>query len=197
MAERIGLTQQAWASYEAGRATPPANTLALLADLYGLDANWLLLGKEPEKGSGPFPQPEGALVPVLGEIPAGTPMERALSHHAEDYLRIDPSGLSGPGDTLFALRVVGESMVGACILPGDYAVCSLASAFEVGDVVAVYQAASGEATVKQLGAWDRKTGRALLVPFNVGMAPFQVTLGPGDQVRRVVAVVRRLPVRAR
>ena len=97
------------------------------------------------------------------------------------------------GDTLFALRVVGDSMTGVHICEGDYAVCSLMASFAVGDTVCLYQAETGESTIKQLGAHDRERGRMLLIPHRAGLVPFPVQLGSDDQVRRVVAVVRRLP----
>src|SRR6266540_1846411 len=54
----------------------------------------------------------GVQVPLLGRIAAGAPVLAA--ENVEEYLAV-PSGFTGPGEH-FALRVTGDSMVGAGIL---------------------------------------------------------------------------------
>lgn len=141
--------------------------------------------------------PELVAIPVLGDIPAGVPMERALTHHAEEHIAVDLKGLAQRGDILFALRVEGRSMVGYGIYPGDYAVCSMVQGYAVGDVVAYYQMETGDSTIKQLGAWKPGNRTIQLVPHNgaEGLLPFRVDMSPSDQLRRVVLIVRRYRTR--
>ena len=56
-------------------------------------------------------------VPVVGNVAAGSPI--LAEQCIEDYLAFDTGGLTGEH---FALRVRGESMLYAGILPGDYVV---------------------------------------------------------------------------
>ena len=76
------------------------------------------LGKQKGKARG-YRLPDGsggaaALIPLLGRVPAGS-LDTAVED-LEGYLPISPERSSGE---LFGLRVHGESMTGAGILPGD------------------------------------------------------------------------------
>ena len=56
-------------------------------------------------------------VPIVGDVAAGSPI--LAQECIEDYLTFDTGGA---GDEYFALRVRGESMLNAGILPGDLVV---------------------------------------------------------------------------
>ena len=128
----------------------------------------------------------GPQIPILGRIAAGSPTLAA--EDVEDYLSI-PADLAGRGD-LFALRVQGDSMIGAGIADGDVVLVRRQDDADDGDIVAVIQpgVADDEATVKRL---QRRGNRVLLVPENPRMEPFELTEG-GRVLGRVVAVVHRL-----
>lgn len=83
-------------------------------------------------------------VPLLGRIPAGEPT--AAVEDVEEILPL-PRGRFR-GEKLFALRVRGESMIGAGILDGDVAVLDADRAAEDGDIAAVVL--DDEATLKRL-----------------------------------------------
>lgn len=83
------------------------------------------------------------LVPLLGRVPAG-PLNIA-TEDLEGYLPIQGHR---SGDDLFGLRVRGESMTGAGILPGDIVVVRRQPAADSGDIVVAL--IGGEATVKRL-----------------------------------------------
>ena len=118
-------------------------------------------------------------IPVVGSVAAGAPI--LAEQHIEDYLTFDTGGLSGEH---FALKVRGESMLGAGILPRDYVVVHQQEDFRNGDiVVALFE---DEATVKTL---RRKDGHVWLMPENPEYEPIN-----GDHARllgKVVAVVRQ------
>src|SRR3954465_9950230 len=61
------------------------------------------------------PRAEAIVVPVLGRIAAGAPI--MADDHVEEYLTV-PLGFVDGVDH-FALRVVGDSMIGAGIFDGD------------------------------------------------------------------------------
>jgi repressor LexA len=90
------------------------------------------------------------LVPVLGRVQAG-----ALTTAVED--REGELAVVGAraDDELFALRVRGESMTGAGILPGDFVIVRRQAVAEAGDIVVAL--VDEEATVKRLVKRGRRT----------------------------------------
>lgn len=107
------------------------------------------LSKEPGQARG-YRLPEQAspalptrLVPILGRVQAG-----ALTTAVEELEAWVPVQTRHAGDTLFALRVRGESMLGAGILPGDIVIVRKAAAAANGDIVVAL--VDDEATVKRL-----------------------------------------------
>lgn len=125
------------------------------------------------------PLPEENQIPIVGTVAAGTPI--LAEECIEDYLTFDTQGVEGEH---FALRVRGESMLNAGILPDDLVVVHRQQDARNGEiVVALFE---DEATVKTL--W-RKDGHTLLLPENPAYQPID-----GDHaeiIGKVVAVVRR------
>lgn len=70
-------------------------------------------------------------VPIVGRVSAGRPIEAV--ENIEGYM--DISGMFGSNNDLYLLRVNGESMSGAGILPGDLAVVKKQNIAENGDIV--------------------------------------------------------------
>jgi repressor LexA len=170
---------------EAVGLTSSSSVHAQLANLERLG----LLHKDPTKPRAMTlsePRPEGALVPLVGRIAAGTPVMAA--EHVEEYLTV-PMGFVGGADH-FALRVRGDSMIGAGILDGDLVVVRAGDLADDGDIVAVLLPgpAEDEATIKRL---KRTRGRILLVPENPALEPFEMDPA-GRILGTVVAVLRKL-----
>lgn len=128
---------------------------------------------------------EGVTVPLLGRIAAGTPVLAA--EHIEEHVVV-PMGFAGDADH-FALRISGDSMIGAGIFDGDIVIIRSTRRADDGDIVAVLLPgpAEDEATVKRL---RRKNGRVMLIPENPAMEPFEMT--DGHVLGRVVSVLRKL-----
>ena len=123
--------------------------------------------------------PHANQVPHLGNVAAGSPI--LAQECIEDYLTFDTNGLSGEH---FALRVRGESMLNAGILPGDLVVVHRQQDAHNGEiVVALFE---DEATVKTL---CRKDGQTWLLPENPDYEPIDGT--QAEIIGKVVAVVRR------
>ena len=118
-------------------------------------------------------------VPIVGNVAAGSPI--LAEECIEDYLTFDTGGRSGE---YFALRVRGESMLNAGILPGDLVVVRRQQTCNNGEsVVAMIE---GEATVKR---FSRKNGHIWLMPENDAYAPIDGTYA--QILGKVAAVVRR------
>ncbi|HEX2088983.1 MAG TPA: transcriptional repressor LexA [Actinomycetota bacterium] len=130
-------------------------------------------------------RPQSVTVPLLGKVAAGAPV--LAEEHVEDYLAV-PSGFATERDH-FALRIQGESMVGAGILDGDVVVVRRQESADEGDIVAALLPgpAEEEATVKR---FHRRRGRIQLVPENPKMGPIEMT--DGQILGKVVAVLRKL-----
>jgi repressor LexA len=127
----------------------------------------------------------GVSVPILGRISAGAPV--MADENVEEYLTV-PTDYAGD-EGHFALRVSGDSMVGAGILDADVVIVRRQDTAQEGDVVAALLAgaAEDEATVKR---FHREGDRILLVPANAAMKPFELT--SGRILGKVVAVLRKL-----
>ena len=172
---------------EIGDAVGLTSSSSVHAPLANLERMGLLT-KDPTKPRAMAlanPKPDGVVVPLLGRIAAGAPV--MASPDVEEYLSV-PKGFASESDH-FALRVHGESMIGAGILDGDVVVVRAQQDADDGDIVAAVLPgpAEDEATVKRLG---RKGGRVLLFPENPAFQPLE--LRDGRVVGKVVAVLRRL-----
>ena len=123
--------------------------------------------------------PKKDQVPVVGNVAAGSPI--LAQECIEDYLTFDTDGLTGEH---FALRVRGESMLYAGILPDDLVIVHQQQDARNGEIVVAM--IEDEATVKTL---QRKNGHTLLLPENPDYEPID-----GDNAEilgKVVAVVRK------
>jgi repressor LexA len=170
---------------EAVGLTSSSSVHAQLANLERLG----LLHKDPTKPRAMTlsePKVDGVAVPILGRVAAGAPT--LADEHVEDYLTV-PTSFAGSGEP-FALKVLGDSMVGAGILDGDVVVVQSRSDAANGDIVVALLPgpAEPEATVKRL---RRDRGRVMLVPENPQLEPFEMD-PEGRILGTVVAVMRRL-----
>lgn len=121
-------------------------------------------------------------VPLVGYVAAGSPI--LAQENIEEYLTFDTGGLTGEH---FALKVRGESMLEAGILPGDVVVVHQQPLARNGDiVVALFE---DEATVKTFRR--ESNGHIWLYPEN-SSGEYQPIDGEGCSILgRVVAVIRR------
>lgn len=112
-----------------------------------------------------------ARVPLIGRVTAGRPI--LAVQDIESYIPI-PQEI-GKGRELFALRVVGESMINAGIFDGDIIVVNRTPSAENGDIVVamVEDELSGEpsATVKR---FYKEDGHFRLQPENDAFEPIIV-----------------------
>lgn len=109
-------------------------------------------------------------IPVVARIAAGNPMESI--EHADGSLFVHKKSLPKNG-TVFALRVRGDSMIGAGIMDGDLAIMSLVedpSAVMSGEIVAI--SLDGASTLKR---FLRDNGRFTLRAENPNYADRDIT----------------------
>jgi len=99
-------------------------------------------------------------IPILGRIPAGPPSE--VSTEDVDFLQVDPAkfGVRRHGRS-FAVRVMGDSMIGRHIIAGDLLLIEDGAPPRTGDVVAAL--IDNESTLK---TFVNKNGKSWLKAEN-------------------------------
>jgi repressor LexA len=133
----------------------------------------------PKAVSGPAYEEQADRVPIVGNVAAGSPI--LAEECIEDYLTFDTGGRTGE---FFALRVRGESMLNAGILPGDLVVVQQQETARNGEIVVAM--IEDEATVK---TYSRKNGHVWLLPENEAYEPIDGTYA--QILGKVAAVIRR------
>lgn len=114
----------------------------------------------------------GGSVPILGRIAAGTGM--LAEENREGELPLAASALPDGGEGVFALRVRGESMIGAHICNGDLVLVRRQDSAQPNDIVVALlesESGDGEATVKR---FLREGERVILKPEHPTMSPIVV-----------------------
>lgn len=136
LASYLQLKPSTVSRYNNGQYVPKAPTLDLLCRRYGVSPGWLL-GDDAEK----TPADAVKSVPVLGDVAAGLPIWAEENYAGR--VAIDPDE-----HVDFALRVRGDSMIGARIYNGDLVYVRRQPQVENGEIAVVL--VDGEATVKRV-----------------------------------------------
>ncbi len=118
-------------------------------------------------------------VPILGQVTAGMPI--LAVEEIEGYLPYEQA--SGYGE-YFALRIKGDSMIGAGILNGDYIIVRQQNTATPGQIVVAM--IEDEATCKTLKVED--DGHVWLMPENPDYSPID---GEGAVILGVVTALHR------
>ena len=113
-----------------------------------------------EAGTGGSTEENGLLIPLLGRIAAGMPIEAI-----EDQNDLDLAAFF-IGPDRYALRVTGHSMMDVGILDGDTVILRKQETAHPGDIV-VALIDGQEATLKRLG--EVRDGHVELIPENTSM----------------------------
>ncbi len=100
---------------------------------------------------------EVGYVPIIGKVAAGGPI--FAPENIEGMLAVDDNFLSTK--KVFALKVHGDSMIGAGIMEGDYVLARRQHNAEPGEIVVFI--IGDEITVKR---YDTKSDKVLLIPEN-------------------------------
>ncbi|WP_227395453.1 transcriptional repressor LexA [Jeotgalibacillus aurantiacus] len=122
-------------------------------------------------------------VPLVGKVTAGSPI--TAIENVEEYFPL-PERLASADDTVFMLEIVGDSMIEAGILNGDYVIVKQQSSANNGDIV-VAMTEEEEATVKR---FFKEKDHVRLQPENSSMAP--IILNSVSILGKVVGVYRQV-----
>lgn len=129
----------------------------------------------------PFPEDSATVLPLVGLVQAGMPIEAVENRDALDLREI----FDVPGEK-FVLQVTGDSMIDEQIREGDYVICQRRNTARNGEtVVALLE--DGEATLK---TFYKERSRIRLQPANPAYEPIFADKVEIQGV--VVGVVRRM-----
>lgn len=117
------------------------------------------------RGIGPTTPFTATGIPILGRVAAGQPTFAEENQEG----RLEPQQMFGDPKGLFALKVRGESMIEAGILPGDYVVVRHQERANAGEIVVAL--VGDEATVKY---YRPREDSVELVPANPKFEPIVV-----------------------
>lgn len=131
------------------------------------------------------PEVEGNRVialPVIGQVTAGVPI--LAQENIERTLPLPAEYFSDDGD-VFALKIRGDSMIGAAILDGDYVIVRKQSTATPGDIIVAL--IGDEATVKTLA---NENGKIFLQPENPAYEPIPFDHADCQVLGKVCGVFR-------
>lgn len=181
VAKYLGISSQAYGYYERGERNPGAGNLRKLANFFDVSVDFLL-GRELIKDE------PNRLIPLLGTVPAGTPIEAI--EDIEEYIDISPRFVKH--GELFALRVQGDSME-PDLHHGDIVIIEKQEFVDNGDV-AVVRVNGEDVTLKRV----KLTANGLmLIPSNPAYDPVyfdsdQIATLPVTIIGKVIELRRRL-----
>jgi len=111
-----------------------------------------------------IPREKTTFIPVIGKVTAGLPITAV--ENIEEFIPL-PSSVSHTDANVFALTIVGESMIEAGILDGDIVIVKQQQTANNGDIV-VAMTEDDEATVKR---FYKEANQIRLQPENATMEP--------------------------
>lgn len=130
-----------------------------------------------------IPQSKVINVPIVGKVTAGLPI--TAIENVEEFFPL-PENLAPADEQLFMLEVMGESMIEAAILDGDYVIVKQQNTANNGDIV-VAMTEEDEATVKR---FFKEKDYFRLQPENSTMDP--IILRNVSILGKVIGVYRHI-----
>lgn len=177
LGEKVGVASSTILRYENGKINNiKLPVIESIANALNVDPAWLILKSENPK---PYKVKKNEInrIPLIGTIAAGTPI--LAEQNIEDYFNLDSSIKAD-----FALRIKGDSMLGAGIFPNDIVFIKKQSELENGEIGAIL--IEDEATLKK---FYKEEGTIVLQPENDFYKPIILTNGNVKILGKLVAVL--------
>lgn len=177
LGDKIGVASSTILRYENGKINNiKLPVIESIANALNVDPAWLVLKSERPK---PYKVKKSEInrIPLIGTIAAGTPI--LAEQNIEDYFNLDSSINAD-----FALRIKGDSMLGAGIFPNDIVFIKKQSELENGEIGAIL--IEDEATLKK---FYKKENTIILQPENDIYQPMIFTNGYVKILGKLVAVL--------
>ena len=169
LSKSLKIARSTLAMYEIGKSEPDQATLIKIADYFGVSVDYVLghdISEEEKRiqAIGGFNVPDKYIIPVVGQVVAGKPVESP--ENIEGYVYIEHKN----AQDYFALRVSGDSMINAGILPGALLIVHKQNTANNGDIIVA--SIDGESTVKR---YKENAGAVFLMPENSAYSPILIT----------------------
>ena len=169
MASQLNIARSTLSMYEINKSQPDNATLIKIADYFGVSVDCVLghdVSEEEKRiqAIGGFNVPDKYIIPVVGQVVAGKPVESP--ENIEGYVYIEHKN----AQDYFALRVSGDSMINAGILPGALLIVHKQNTANNGDIIVA--SIDGESTVKR---YKENAGAVFLMPENSAYSPILIT----------------------
>ena len=178
LASAIYTTIPNLSNWENGRYMPNKEAINRIADFFNVSTDYLL-GRTDNPLPNVVDLGDETLCPLVGQVVAGMPIE--AQENLEGYIYISYK----PADEYFALRVHGESMVGAGIPDGAIVVVHKQNCADNRQIVVAML--NGEQTVKR---FLRVDDTIILQPENPSLSPIVVSKKDDLLILGVVKEVR-------
>ncbi len=182
VAKSTGISASTFSDWKNGRSTPKADKMKRIADHFGVSMEYLLGGTEEALLS----HPQETLLPIIGEIRAGSPIitnETILGYECAD---VDNS------DEYFYLKVCGDSMKNIGMIHGSLVLFHKQQYAEDGDVVACL-VGGDSATVKR---FRRSQKNVFLLPENEDYQPIRLSTDDFESGEaRILGVAKEVKIK--
>ncbi len=178
LVKKTGISKSGISQYVSGEYEAKQDKIFILAKALDVDPSWLM-GKDVPMDGPEYKksQSKAKITPIVGTIAAGTPI--LAEQNIEDYFTLDDRVHAD-----FALRVKGDSMLGAGIFPGDIVFIKQQDCLENGEIGAVL--IENEATLKK---FYKEEDTIILQPENDFYSPIVITDGYVKILGKLVAVL--------
>jgi repressor LexA len=162
VAKSTGISASTFTDWKNGRSVPKIDKIKLIADYFDVPLEYMMGGVS---GAQSGAVRDGAMVPIIGEIRAGSPI--ITNETLQGYELAD----IGDADEYFYLRVRGDSMKNIGMIEGSLVLFHKQQYAEDGEIVACL--VGGDcATVKR---FRRSKKNVYLVPENEDYQPIKLT----------------------
>lgn len=183
VSKSTGISASTFSDWKSGRSVPKIDKIKLIADFFDVPLEYMMGEVEGERSS--FTS-DGALIPIIGEIRAGSPI--ITNESVQGYEKAEV----GEADEHFYLRVKGDSMKDIGMVEGSLVLFHKQQYADEGDIVACL--VGGEcATVKR---FRRSKKNVYLVPENEEYEPIKLTTDDFESGEaRILGVAKEIKIK--
>ena len=164
VAKETGIPASTFTDWKNGRSVPKADKMIKIANFFGVSID-VLLGADGAQSEGAVLPNTGKLIPIIGEIRAGSPIITNETLLGREYADVDDA------DEYFYLKVRGDSMKNIGMIDGSIVLFRKQQYAEENDIVACL-VGGDSATVKR---FSRSRRNVYLIPENEDYSPINLT----------------------
>ena len=185
VSKSTGISASTFSDWKSGRSVPKIDKIKLIADFFDVPIEYMMNGGAARYSRDSFAG-ESAMVPIIGEIRAGSPI--ITNESVQGYERAD----AVDAEEHFYLRVKGDIMKNIGMVEGSLVLFHKQQYAEEGDIVACL--VGGEcATVKR---FRRSKKNVFLVPENEEYEPIKLTTDDFESGEaRILGVAKEIKIK--